>query len=373
MSLLIAAPVRADPAAHQIIRHDLFHTLDRACLVEPGDPYQIVAPLDGWLDRQVQDGQNVDAGALLGLYDVAPLERELDLARSRQAVLAARLAQLDGPLTDAQRQLQALDLSATERRVAEAQTAHARLAELAGEGRLAVARLDESHEALRQIEDDLIREQTRQVIFEIETALQITELQNSDREAQAAVAKLDEQLAQSRVTSPVAGQISHVHPGLARAGVAAVQAGVHLFSIAQPDRRWARVGMTAREADRMRFGTVAVIDDAGQVHEAEILQIAMREDATGWDKERFQILVGFDAPDGAFLIGSETICAFRAVAADNIVAAPLQYLSQDGEEIFVLRRVADGVERLEVTTGIVDPPLIEVTSGLAPGDWIMRP
>lgn len=370
---LVATVARAGGTAYEISRHDLFFTLDRSCLVEPGDPYQIIAPLDGLISRHVEEAQSVENGALLGLYDVASLERDLDLARSRQATIAARLAQISGPLTEAQRKLRALDMAAIERRVAEAQEAHVRVAELAGDGRLSEQRSLESLEALRQVEDELAREQTRATIFEIETELQIADLHNAEREAQVAVARLVGQLEQARVATPVSGQISYAHPGLARAGSAYVQAGAHIFSVSQPQRRWARVGMTAGEADRMRSGSVAIIDDHGVIFDAEILRVAMRDDVAGWEKERFQFLVGFDAPPGTFLVGSETICAFRAMAAENTVAAPLNYLTQDGDETVVLRLIDDRVERMVVVTGIVDPPLVEVTVGLAPGDRITRP
>jgi hypothetical protein len=369
----VATGLRAQANEHEIARQDLFHSHDRACLIEPGEPIQIVAPLDGRLERQMREGDTVAEGALLGLYNSAALERELTLARSRQATVSTRLAQIAGPLTEAQRQLQALDIAATERKAAEALDAHERVLELAGEGRVSERRASESAEMLRQIEDELTRERMRSLIFEIETELQIAELRNSELEAQATVDKLEEQLEQFLLVSPVSGQISYADPRLTRSGVAAVQAGTHVFSVSQPHRRWARVGMTATEADRMRFGTVSVIDQDGQEFEAETLRVSMREDVAGWEKERFQFLVGFDAPQGTFLVGSEAICVFRNLAAADVLVAPLHFLVQDGDDAITLRMTADGVERVFVTTGIVDPPFIEIKGGLELGDRIRHP
>lgn len=370
---LVTQDLHAEDATYEIARRDLFHSLERACLIEPGEPFQIVAPLDGRLERNMQEGEAVIEGMVLGQYQSAPLERELNLARSRQAMVAARLAQIAGPLTEAQRQLQTLDIAATERKFAEAQDAHARLLELAEDGRVSERRSSESAEMLRQIEDELTRERMRSLIFEIETELQIAELRNSELEAQTTVHKLEEQLEQSRVISPVSGQISYADPRLTRAGIAAVQAGTHIFSISQPHRRWARVGMTATEADRMRFGTAAIIDHNGQDHAAEILRVSMREDAAGWEKERFQFLVGFDADEGTFLVGSEAICAFRQLAAADSLTAPLHFLVQQGDDTIALRIGEDGDAPVPVTTGIVDPPFVQITNGLDLGDRIRRP
>jgi multidrug efflux pump subunit AcrA (membrane-fusion protein) len=373
LALLPVSGLHADQPVHEIAHRDLFHTLDRACLIEPGEPVHIAAPLDGRLELLVQEGDHVTEGGLIGLYQSGPLERELTLAQSRQAMVAARLAQIAGPLTDAQRQLQALDTAATERRFAEAKDAHERLVELAGDGRVAERRSLESAEALQQIADDLTRARMQSLIFGIETELQIAELRNTALEAQATVDKLQEQLEQSRLISPVTGQVSYADPRLAGAGVAAVQAGRQVVAISQPHRRWARVGMTPAEAERMRSGSVAIIDHDGQEFAAAIQRVVLREDAAGWEKERFQFIVAFDAPEGAFLVGSDAICAFRRLAARASVAAPLHFLLHDADDAIALRIDGDLVERVSVTTGIVAPPFVEITGGLEPGDRIRQP
>src|SRR5690554_4383166 len=80
----VIAPVsHADETLHEIAQRDLFYSLERACLIEPGEPFQIVAPLDGRLERLMQEGQSVAEGDILAAYDSAPLERDLGLARSR--------------------------------------------------------------------------------------------------------------------------------------------------------------------------------------------------------------------------------------------------------------------------------------------------
>ncbi|QBX34946.1 hypothetical protein E4191_09640 [Paracoccus liaowanqingii] len=363
----------AAPEEHRVGRRDLYHRLERTCLAEPGDPYQIIAPLDGRLEWLAPMGQAVAEGAVLARYDGTQLRRDLGLARSRSQTVATRMAQIEGPLTQARRQLQSLDLAAIERKLTEAREAHGRALGLADEGRLSEQRTRDSTEALRQVEDELTRQVTATSIFEMETELQLVELQAARMDARIAVARLEEQLEQTRIVSPVAGEISFLDPQLARAGTATIRAGTHVASVSQPRRRWSRVGMTASEADRMRRGSAGILTPDGRERAAQILRVTLREDASPWDKDRFQFLLGFDDPHGQVLIGSDIVCLFRDVATRDVLAVPLAYLTQEGDQTLGLRLGTGPPQRVVVTTGIVDPPHVEVTGGLVEGDRIAPP
>ena len=353
-------------------RRDFYDRIERRCVVEAGDPFRLAAPFDGRIELSVDEGQAVDAGALLARYDDTQWQRELRMARQRLDALTEQVAQIAGPLTEARRQLQQLDLDAIERQVAAARDAHSRALELASAGRLSDRRLEETAETLQRLEDDLVRQITANSIFEIETALQLTELRNTELDYRTSVERLEEQVEQARILSPVAGQVSFVDPQLAELPGLSVRAGTHVASVAQPGRRWARLGLTASEAERLRGAEALIRDTEGMESAARIVRIGQREDAAPWEKERFRIVLSFDVDDG-FLVGSDAVCLFRRLLASDVLAVPLGFVSLEDDRASVLREVGQAAAPTAVTTGRVDPPWIEITNGLSAGDRIRRP
>ncbi len=360
-------------------QHDLHFKIERTCRVEPGNPWQVFAPLEGKISSILRVGDDVAQGDVLARYSSTQLERQRALAQSQLATTLARIDQLVGPLTEARAQLRNLDMAALERRITAARESYEQVQALFEDGTLAENQTLESKERLRQLEEELVRAQTETSIAQMETDLQIAEQRNIALTQRIAVETLDEQLALVDILSPVHGRVSHVNARLARTGETTVATGLHLFSVSPPQQRWARVELTAAEADSIRNSEVSVrlahASPATNTEEytANLEQLVMQEDATAWQKNRFEALVAFEAREGVPVIGSDAVCIFRRRLASDVVAIPLSYVNWRGDAAIVTKVEGNSMTLVEVETGVIEPPYIEIVSGLRRADRIASP
>ncbi|EDZ42970.1 conserved hypothetical protein [Rhodobacteraceae bacterium HTCC2083] len=366
------ASVYAD-ASNIVRKVDLSSTLQRACEIEQGDPYQVIAPLDGRIISHVSEGQHVTKGDLLGEYDTAELDRALRLARSRLSISQSRVDQIDGPLTESRRKLQKMGLASMQRSLHTARKEHEQLLDLAEQGRLAKRRATESAERLKQDEEDLTRAELQLVIFDIETNLQISEMRSGLLDHSIALEELEEKAASTFVTAPVDGRVNIVERRIDRTGEATVSAGTHLLSIAIPNQHWSRVEVTAQEAQEFRRATVEVFDGSDNRAAAKLLRTQRRQGALGWEKNRFEFLISFEDPDDNFLQGGSAICRFRSVVRRDAIAVSASLVWQEDGKSYVFISKDGSQIRREVRVGFIDLPFVEILSGLQEGDVVATP
>ncbi|MGB0659000.1 MAG: efflux RND transporter periplasmic adaptor subunit [Mangrovicoccus sp.] len=341
--------------------------------MEYAEPAQILAPIDGVLNRHVSFGEKMSAGSVLANYEDAPIRRELQLSQSQQQTLAQRIAKIDGSLTEARRVLLALELSASQRKLAQAKEDQAQALELAAAGRLAKTRVEEIEDLVLRLSDETLAVQTRIAIFDMETELQLADLRQQELSYRLSIEALEEKLALVRLTSPLDGTVSYVNPRLADVDQLAFRAGTHVFSISPPNERWSRLKMTAAEAEQMRKGEAVIESAEGARIPAKIAKIRALEDAAAWEKERFEYLLSYQDPEGTMGIGSDVTCLLSRQVARDVIAVPLSFLVQEQGQVFLWKIRGGLAEKTLVETGRVDPPYIEITSGLALGDQVRRP
>lgn len=368
-------PLRADStlsaaAGYEVERKDLYTTYERMCRLEHADPVHVLAPMDGTVKTTLTEGADVAADAVIATFDMAETNRDLTLARSQLATLEKRIDVQSGPLIAAQRRLHELDLSAAERRLQDAQDVMAKARELAEQGRLADVRLAEAEQVVRNVNEELSRLELQFSVRELENQLLIENLRDNELSQRINIDRLVQLLSQSEVTAPTAGRISYINPQLTFSGQSVVRAGSHLFSVASQDRRWARVGLTAAEAERLRDATVAIRDSDGTEYPASSRGIRFRADANAWQKEQFEALFIVEAVTDGLFLGDEVTCIFRQSVATQALVIPYSLIVLDGGAQMVRVVSGDTVELREISTGHLDLPMIEVTAGLNEGDKI---
>lgn len=353
---------------------DFHETVMRSCIVDYAEPTKIRAPMDGNLSGLVSYEDKVEKTELLASYDTEKLQRDIRIAKSSHATLVRRIANVDGPLTDARRRLMTLEEDAIRQRVEQARQDREQALSIAENGRLAQSRLDDFETAFRKVQDELVSIEIRRAIFDMETDLQLADLLHQKLVQEAQLEELTENLSKARLTSPVDGIVSYVDPRLMQEHSRLdLRAGAHIFSLSPPDLRWTYIKMTASEADRLRDADVVIRSPQGDDVQGRIVDVRPLENTAAWEKEKFEFTVAFQDTDDHFAIGTEAVCDLTAPVAQDVPSIPVSFLidTPQGRAVHVLK---NGIEQqMPVQSGRVDFPFIEILSGVVPGDRISRP
>ncbi len=183
--------------------------------------------------------------------------------------------------------------------------------------------------------------------------------------AEAQLANVELQLTRTEVVAPVSGEIVERN---ALVGGIASAAGPAMFKLIRDGALELRADVA--EVDLMRL-------QAGQT--TTMTAVAMREPMTGTvrlveptidaQSRLGAVRVALDRPDlvrsGMFMQATVLVVERRAIAVPVTAVGA----DQDGATVM---RVRDGlVERIAVQTGIRDGGLVEITSGVIPGDLIV--
>lgn len=186
--------------------------------------------------------------------------------------------------------------------------------------------------------------------------------------AQAALELAKLALAHTKVTAPFAGLVTerHIDPGENAAP------GTPLFTVADLHPLLARVYMPERQVARVAVGQEAtVIPDAAPAEplRGRVTMIAPRVDPrTGTVKVTVELDDSSPAARPGSFVRVEIVTDLRR----DVLAMPKRALVSEAGESFVFRAQADSVVRVPVTTGYEDEEMIEVATGLAFGERVVR-
>ena len=338
--------------------------------IEPVDWAAARTEAAGPVERiAVQKGQSVAAGALLVELDAKETRAALESAEARVAGVrseiltlseggrAADLATLDGQLSAARQ-----EALAARKDLEVLQGLAAKNAATAYEVQLAKDRVDRAALQITSLEQ-------RRGSFV--TAADKSGAEARLRDAQSAVTLAREQLALSRVTSPMAGVVYQfdLRKGafLARGDLVAL--------VGRLERVRALIYVDEPELGRVEPGrSVTITWDAkpGRNWKGVVEKMATQVAPLG-NRQVGEVQCRVENPDSDLLPGANITASIRVAASDDVVALPKTALRRENGQSGVYLLQGDKIAWRAIKTGIASATDTQVLTGLAAGDWVALP
>lgn len=329
------APASLHPLTDRIIASGLIGAVEEVQIAPQVEGQPIEALL-------VDVGDTVSQGQVLATLSKSSLELSLAQVNAAHAAAGATVAQAEAQLVEA------------EASAAEAARVSQRTAKLKEQGSASQAAADSaSAAAIAATARVTVARQSREAAF-AQLALQDAQLAN-----------IELQLARTEVRAPVAGLITARNATL---GAIATAAGKPMFVMERDGALELRADIAEADLPRIREGAAAKLTAIGL---AEPLQGTVRliepaiDPATRLGRARLSV----DEP-GVLRSGMFVEAEITLVARDGL-AVPVTAVGSDKGQATVMRVKDNVVERVSVTIGIRDGGLVEITSGLEPGDLVV--
>lgn len=313
-------------------------------LIGPVEEVQVQPLIEGQPLEQLlaEVGDMVSEGQVLAVLSKSTLDLQRSEGVASLASAQATIAQMEAQLIEA------------EASAAEAQRVADRTAKLREQGSSPQAALDTaSANAVSAAARVIVARQTLEAA-RAQLALANARLEN-----------VDLQLSRTEVKAPVAGEVVERN---ARIGGIATAAGQAMFVIVRDGGLELRADIAESDLLRLKVGQKAVLRAVGGT---EPLSGTIRlvepsiDTLTRLGRARIEV----DAPEA--LRSGMFVEAEIMVTEREALAIPVTAVGSDATGATVMR-VRDGVvERVPVTTGIRDGSLVEIVSGLAPGDTVV--
>lgn len=232
----------------------------------------------------------------------------------------------------------------------------------------AEARKDDAERRMRQTER-LFRDQ-------VATEDDLEEARNNLRAARSEVRRLEseealmqERLEDTRIKAPLTGIISEalVDPG------DFVQAGEHLCTIYQTDVLEVDFSLPERHGGKVRVGqtvSLAVASHPDRTFTGEVIYVSPSISEQSRD---FRVKAEVNNPSASLKPGAFATAVLTIGLREDRPVIPEEALVATREGYFVFVAGPDNkARRRKVTTGIRDPGVVEITSGLSPGEQVIR-
>ena len=329
------APATTHPLADRILASGL---------IGPVEEVQVAPLIEGQpIEALLADvGDTVAEGQVLAVLSKSTLQLQRAQVNAAHAAAAATVAQAEAQLVEAE------SAAAEAARVAE------RTAKLREQGSASQAASDTaSANAVAATARVTVARQS----------LEAAKAQLALQDAQLANVEL--QLTRTEVKAPVAGLITARNATL---GAIATAAGKPMFVMERDGALELRADLAEADLPRLKPGAPARLTAAGL---AEPLEGTVRliEPAIDAATRLGRARISVDRP-GVLLTGM-FVEAEITLAAREGLAVPVTAVGMEAGQSTVMR-VRDGVvERVVVATGIRDGGLVEITSGLEPGDMVV--
>jgi len=208
--------------------------------------------------------------------------------------------------------------------------------------------------------------------LDAETELGLSEIELEVRRARLEKAK--DNLAKTTILAPHEGVVSNfdLNPGQVITGATSVNEGTTLMTINDLVRLHVRTKVNELDINKINEGMPARITfDALPDEEfvGEVDQIFSYAEEEG-NERIFRVLVSFEAGDQIIKPGiSATVELPIAEAKDVPVVIPTA-LFRSGEGFVAYRQNGDGWDKITVETGLSDVRVVEIKTGLQPGDIV---
>lgn len=323
---------RVDVSAVTVALADVEAVLDISGNLMPEKRVAILPKLPGTLSRiAVALGDRVRVGQLLATLDHREVDAQVDAAAA--AVNVARAG-----------------VESAEATLANAVLEHERATNLFARGAIPRQRLDAADTASRAAaaQRDLARANLAQ--------------------AEAAMRRAIEIQRDTAITSPITGVIvEHNYD----AGSLVAPGDTPIMVVADLSVMTLEAGVSELEAGRLRTGMPARVTAQarpGETFDGRVTAIAPEVDARN---RHFRIEVRVPNPRGALLSGMYGAAAIPLARAPQVVAVPREAVTTREGTRVVLRVEGDTVRPVAVTEGLTDGRVVQIASGLQPGDVIV--
>ncbi len=339
-----AAPALPAISVTEVASRKLSDRIIASGLIAAVEEVQVAPLVEGQpLESLLVDvGDMVTEGQVLAVLSRTTLDLQKTEAVASQAAAQATIAQAEAQLVEA------------ESSAAEATRIAGRTAKLREQGTTAQAQLDTAN--------------ANAVSANARVRVARQGLESARAQLALANARLENvvlQLSRTEVKAPVAGKIVARNTKI---GAIATAAGLPMFVITRDAALELRADVTETDLLRIAPGQKATMRAIGM---ADALQGTVRlveptiDPVTRLGRARIQVDQAVDLRTGMF-VEAEILAAEH-----DALAVPVTAIGSTPEGSMVMR-VKDGVvERVQVTTGIRDGGMVEVTSGLSNGDQVV--
>lgn len=341
--------------------------------VEPAEKVEVRAPASGTLaEVKVEEGDRVDGGQVLTVYDGEGLRQAANQARSQTAAARAQVAQLEAKL-DLERELRAEEVRQAEARLGDAEGMLAEMrAAGAGPDLIAAAEREAADarvalEAARQAQASAGKGQAlEEQLAAARAALAV---------AEEAARRAEAERAQAEVVAPVSGVV------LSREGtrMGPITRGTVLFILSDTSRLVVRARVDEVDIGGVNVGNPATVTHGAfpsRLFSGEVTRIAplARRDAGAGGQSNaitFDVQVEVDNRQGLLRPGMSVDVRVISEQKDNVLLVPIEaVVERDGKRgVFVLD--AEAVRFRPVTTGLSTQTQVEVSAGLRTGQTVV--
>ena len=336
-----AAPaITVSPVALQVLRDEV----RVSGLVGPLEEVQVQPLIEGQPIETLQAdiGDKVVAGQVLATLSSSTLALQKSQYTASLASARATIAQADAQLIEARSSAD------------EAQRVNDRTIKLKAQGTSSQAAADQANAAAISA--------TARVTVAVQS-LEAARAQLSLAEAQ--LANVDLQLSRTKVVAPVAGEVVERN---ALVGGIASAAGPAMFKLIRDGALELRADVAEADLVRLAPGQTAQMAAVG-TSEPLAGTVRLVEPTIDATSRLGRVRITLDKPD--LVRSGMFIDAVVLVIERKTIAIPVTAVGSSADGATVMR-VRDGlVERVPVVTGIRDGGMVEITSGVVPGDLIV--
>jgi HlyD family secretion protein len=332
--------ITVSPVAMQVLRDQVLVS----GLVGPLEEVQVQPLIEGQPIEMlnVDVGDKVVAGQVLAKLSATTLELQKSQYNASLASARATIAQAEAQLVEARASAE------------ESQRVNERTAKLKAQGTASQAAADQANAAAISA--------TARVTVAAQS-LEAARAQLSLAEAQLANVEL--QLTRTNVVAPVSGEVVERN---ALVGGIASAAGPAMFKLIRDGALELRADVAEADLVRLAPGQTATMTAVG-AREPLTGTVRLVEPTIDTTSRLGRVRITLDRPD--LVRSGMFVDATILVVERETVAAPVTAIGASAEGSTVMRVRNGVVERVAVQTGIRDGGMVEITSGVVPGDLIV--
>jgi HlyD family secretion protein len=341
--IALALPAITVSAAHPLPLRDRVIASGLVAAVEQIHVQPLVSG-DAVQELLADIGETVAEGQVLARIESTALDlQRSELAANRAAVMAS-IAQAEANLIEARAN------------AGEAQRVADRAAALRAQGNIAEAQADQAASALESAQ----------------ARVRVAELGIESAQAQLAVvdaqlATLELRVGRTEVRSPAAGLIVERN---ATVGEIASSSGQPMFVIVRDGLMELRAEVAEGDLGRLAPGMAVTMSAVGTTESLSGM-IRLIEPSIDTMTRLGIARISFDADDLAYVRQGMFLTADIILREGDVIAVPITAVGAGAEGATVMRVIDGVVERVPVVTGMRDAGMVEIISGLEPGDLVV--
>ncbi len=326
---------------------------------------------DGYADElYVEEGDFIKAGQILATVEVPQLQEDLDdytlgLASSQNALQEAYINQ-KYEIRDLQKTIAGLEAD-----VSDAEDEVAKYEELVKVNASRTSDLEDAQDTL----DDL-KDQLDDARADLEEQLQLNELEIKNLEDeitlyQVRIARTKADIEETKITSPIDGEIQSIADEMAVAG-SYIEQGDTLITVVDRDSAVVELEVYEEYTSAIQEGqqilmtisdkaVIGIIDSIGQYATAS-------SDGLG---STVTVTVIPDQSDGYLTPGATAVADISLGSRENVMTLPRGAFLTTGSQKYVYVVNGDTAMKVKVTYGSIEDNVVELLTGVEPGDEVI--